>query len=323
MMIKINNLHFYSVCGVLSLAGIAQAQTFPVRPVRFVVPFAPGGTIDIIGRLVAPSMSKALGQNIIVEDRPGGGTVVGTELVARAPADAHTLLLMGPSYTINLFARKLPYDTQKDFTGVARLVANPLLFSVHPSLPVRTPKDLVALARSKPGELTYGTASPTGPQRMAGEIFKSMAKVDMINVPYNGGAPATIAVIGGHTTILVGNVSEAMPFVTSGKLRPIAVTTLQRSEVMKDVPTFHESGFSGYEVLNWFGAVMRSAAPKAAIDRLSAEFARSLELPEVKTGLSKIGLYSVYLNADQYNAYLREQFRINEKMVKDIGLRME
>jgi tripartite-type tricarboxylate transporter receptor subunit TctC len=248
---------------------------------------------------------------------------VGTELVARAPADAHTLLLMGPSYTINLFARKLPYDTQKDFTGVARLVANPLLFSVHPSLPVKTPKDLVALARSKPGELTYGTASPTGPQRMAGEIFKSMGKIDMINVPYNGGAPATIAVIGGHTTILVGNVSEAMPFVTSGKLRPIAVTTLQRSEVMKDVPTFHESGFTGYEVLNWFGAVTRSAAPKAAIDRLSAEFARSLELPEVKTGLSKIGLYSVYLNADQYNAYLREQFRINEKMVKDIGLRME
>ncbi len=306
-----------------ALFGTAHAQNFPVKQVRFVVPFAAGGTIDIIGRLLAPQVTKALGQQVIVEDRPGGGTVIGTDLVARAPADGHTLLLMGPSYTINLYARKLPYDTVNDFAAVARLAANPLLFSVHPSLPVRTPKDLVALAKKKPGELTYGTASPTGFQRLAGERFKLLAKIDIVNVPYQGGAPAAIAVMGGHTTILFGNISEAAPFVTAGRLRPIAVTSLERSDTMKDVPTMHESGFPGYEATNWFGAVTRSGSPKTAVDRMSVEFQRALETPEVKAGLTKLGLYNAYLNPDQYTAFLRGEFQANEKTVRETGMRME
>ena len=298
-------------------------QTFPSKQVRFIVPFAAGGTIDIIGRLLSPSMSKTFGQQIVVEDRPGGGTVIATELVVRAPADAHVLLLMGPSYTINLFARKLPYDTERDFAAIARLAANPLLFSVHPSLPVRTPKDLVALARAKPGELTYATASPTGFQRLAAEQFKLLAKIDIVNVPYQGGGPAAIAVMGGHTTINLGNVSEAATYVAAGRLRAIAVTSLTRSEVMKEVPTLHESGYPGYEATNWFGAVTRVGAPKASIDRLSSEFARALETPEVKTGLAKSGLYNAYMNPERYDEFLRQQFRANEKTVKATGMRME
>jgi tripartite-type tricarboxylate transporter receptor subunit TctC len=300
-----------------------SAQPFPSRQLRFVVPFAAGGTIDIIGRLLSPSMGKALGQQIIVEDRPGGGTVIATELVARAPADAHVLLLMGPSYTINLFARKLPYDTERDFAAIARLAANPLLFSVHPSLPARNTKELVALAKAKPGELTYATASPTGFQRLAAEQFKLLAKIDIVNVPYQGGGPAAIAVMGGHTSINFGNVSEAAPYVAAGRLRAIAVTSLARSDVMKDVPTLHESGYPGYEATNWFGAVTRTGAPKSSIDRLSAEFVRALETPEVKTGLTKSGLYNAYLNPERYDAFLREQFRANEKTVKATGMRME
>ena len=315
-------LQTLAVCSAM-LAGAAHAQNFPSKQVRFVVPFAAGGTIDIIGRLLAPSMGKALGQQIIVEDRPGGGTVIATELVARAQPDAHVLLLMGPSYTINLFARKLPYDTERDFVGIARLAANPLLYSVHPSLPVRTPKELVALARSKPGELTYATASPTGFQRLAAEQFKLLAKIDIVNVPYQGGAPAAIAVMGGHTTINLGNVSEAATYVAAGRLRAIAVTSLTRSDVMKEVPTLHESGYPGYEATNWFGAVTRAGAPKASIDRLSSEFARALETPEVKTGLTKSGLYNAYLNPEQYAEFLRQQFRANEKTVKATGMRME
>lgn len=315
-------------CGVL-LAGIAHAQApaggdaFPSKTLRYIVPFVAGGTIDIIGRQLAPVMIKTLGQQIVVENRPGGGTVIATELVARAPADAHTLLLMGPSYTINLFARKLPYDTERDFVGIARLAANPLIFTVHPSLPARNVKELVALARAKPGELTYATASPTGFQRLAMEQFRLRAKIDVVNVPYQGGAQATIAVMGGHTSINVGNVSEAAPHVDSGRLRAIAVTSLQRSDVMKDVPTLHESGYAGFEATNWFGAVTRAGAPKASIDRLSAEFARALDAPEVKSGLNKLGLYSAYLNSDQYNEFLRQQFRANEKIVKLTGMRME
>ncbi len=300
-----------------------SAPPFPSRQIRFVVPFAAGGTIDIIGRLLAPSMGKVLGQQIVVEDRPGGGTVIATELVARAPADAHVILLMGPSYTINLFARKLPYDTERDFAGIARLAANPLLFSVHPSLPARSMKELVTLAKTKPGELTYATASPTGFQRLAAEQFKLLSKIDIVNVPYQGGGPATIAVMGGHTTINFGNVSEAAPYVAAGRLRAIAVTSLTRSDVMKDVPTVHESGYPGYEATNWFGAVTRVGAPKSSIDRLSAEFARALDTPEVKSGLTRAGLVNAYLNAGQYEEYLRQQFRANEKTVKATGMRME
>ncbi len=320
-----------AVASALMCAGGVHAQTpstgsgqaFPKKQLRFIVPFAAGGTIDIIGRLLSPSMGKALGQQIVVEDRPGGGTVIATELVARAPADAHVILLMGPSYTINLFARKLPYDTERDFTGIARLAANPLLFSTHPSVPARSLKELVSLARSKPGELTYATASPTGFQRLAAEQFKLLSKIDIVNVPYQGGGPAAIAVMGGHTTINFGNVSEAAPYVAVGRLRAIAVTSLVRSDVMKDVPTVHESGYPGYEATNWFGAVTRVGAPKTSIDRLSAEFARALESPEVKSGLTKNGLNNAYLNPERYDEFLRQQFRANEKTVKATGMRME
>lgn len=306
-----------------AIARGADAQGFPVRPVRLVVPFAAGGTIDIIARLVAPHITKALGQNVLVDDRPGGGTAVGTDLVARSPADGHTILLIGPSFTINLFAReKLPYDTVREFTGVARLAMNPLLFSVHPSLPVKTPAELIALARSRPGELTYATASPTGSQRLAGEKFRAMAKVDILNIPYSGGAPAAVAVLGGHTTILLGNVSEAAPFVAHGRLRPIAVTSLTRSDVMKHVPTLDESGLKGYEVINWFGAVTRSSAPAAAIERMSTEFARALEAPDVKERLTSLGLSAATQNSERFNAFLTAEMQSNEKIVRAANIRM-
>ena len=308
---------------ILMIAGTAAAQTFPSRPVRLIVPFAAGGTIDIIARVLSPHLTKALGQNVLVDDRPGGGTAVGTDLVARSPADGHTILLIGPSFTINLYAReKLPYDTVRDFTGVARLAMNPLLLSVHPTVPVKSVRELIALARSRPGELTYATASPTGSQRLAGEKFRAMAKVDILNVPYSGGAPASVAVMGGHTTILLGNVSEAAPFVAQGRLRPIAVTSLTRSDVMKDVPTLHESGLTGYEVINWFGAVTRSSAPPAAIERMSAEFARALEVQEVKERLASLGLSAATLKVGEFNAFLKSEMQSNEKIVRAANIRM-
>jgi len=305
-------------------AGPAAAQWVPVKPVRMVVPFAAGGTIDIIGRLLSQPLSRALGQNVIVDDRPGGGTVIGVDIVARAPADGHTLLLMGPSFTINPFARsKLPYDTAQDFTGIARLAANPLLFSVHPSLPAKTPRELIALARAKPGELTYGTASPTGFQRLAGEKLRAAAGIDIVNVPYQGGGPAAVAVMGGHTTILLGNVSEAAPFVAFGKLRGIAVTSLERSAIMPAIPTLHESGFPGFEAINWFGAVGRTSMPAAAIERLSVELLRALDAPEVRDGLLRLGLYAAALNPQDFNAFLRAEMQANEKVVRAANIRMD
>jgi tripartite-type tricarboxylate transporter receptor subunit TctC len=305
-------------------APLAPAQEFPAKTVRLLVPFPPAGAVDILGRALAQPMGKALGQNVIVENRPGGNTVIGAELVARAPADGHTVLLMAPSFTINQFVRsKLPYDTVRDFTGVTLIASGALLIAVHPSLPAKSTKELVALARAHPGQLTYATASIIGGQRLAGELFKDAVKVDIVNVPYNGGAPATMAVVGGHTSMLVTNIIEAAPQVIAGKLRGIAVTTIKRSEVLPQVPTVAEAGFAGFDAGNWFGAVVRSGTPRPAIDRLNAEIARGLQLPEVRDTLLKQGLTPAPMSPEQFNSFLRVEMERTGRIVKTLNLKID
>ena len=305
-------------------APLAHAQDFPAKTIRLIVPFPPGGAVDILGRSLGPPMTKALGQSVIVENRPGGNTVIGAELVARAPADGHTVLLMAPSFTINPFVRsKLSYDTFRDFTGVTLIASGALIIAVHPSLPVRNVKELVALAKSKPGELTYATASIIGGQRLAGELFKDAAKAEITNVPFNGGAPATMATVGGHTSMLVTNIIEAAEQVKAGKLRGVAVTTIKRSEVLPQVPTVAESGYPGFDAGNWFGAVVRSGTPKAAIDRLSAEIGRGIELPEVREALIKQGLSPAPMTPDQFNEYLRKETERTGRIVQKLNLKLQ
>lgn len=305
-------------------AQLAPAQEFPAKTIRLVVPFPPAGAVDVLGRALAQPMGRALGQTVLVENRPGGNTVIGAEIVARAPADGHTLLLMAPSFTINPFVRsKLSYDTNRDFTGVTLIASGALIIAIHPSLPARNVKELVALARAHPGKLTYGTASIIGGQRLAGELFKDIAKVDIVNVPYNGGAPATMAVVGGHTSMLVTNIIESAEQVKAGKLRGIAVTTIKRSEVLPQVPTVAESGFPGFDAGNWFGAVARSGTPKAAIDRLNAEIARALEQPEVRDTLLKQGLTPAPQSPEQFNAFLRSETERTGRIVKMLNLKLE
>lgn len=243
---------FY-VCGglLLGILPAVHAQTFPSKPVRIIAPFPPGAGTDTIARTLAGPLTKSLGQSIVVENRPGGGTVVGTEVASRAPADGHTLLIIANSFTINPAVRsKLPYDALKDFAALARIASTPMILAVHPSVPVKTIKELIALARARPGELTYATSGAGTGHHLAGETFKSLARIDMIHVPYQGGAPATTAVLGGHTSVLLVNVLSAAPHVAVGRLRPLAVTALERTEVFKDVPTVAESGFPGFETHN-------------------------------------------------------------------------
>ena len=304
-------------------AGGVVAQEFPSKNVRLVAPFPPGGTVDIIARMLAPSLSRAWGQNVIVENRAGGNTVIGAELVVRAPADGHTLLLMASSFTINPLVRSnMPYDTLKDFTGVTRLASNPLVISIHPSLPAKSVKELVALARARPGELTFATASIIGGQRLAMERFREAAGIDLVNVPYNGGAPAAIAVMGGHTSMLIANISETAPHIASGRLRGIAVTSLTRSDNLPEVPTIAESGYPGFEALNWFGAVARSATPRAVIERLSADIARSLQLPEVNDILGKEGLAPAATSPQEFDAVMQNEMRRFERVIRTLKLKM-
>jgi tripartite-type tricarboxylate transporter receptor subunit TctC len=309
---------------LLGIPMAVHAQTFPSKPVRLVVPFPAGGALDTIARILVPPLSRALGQNVIVDNRPGGGTVIATEMVARSPADGHTLLLMANSFTINPAVRsKLPYDALRDFAGVSRLATVPVIFSVHPSVPAKTFKELIALARARPGELTYATAGPGTNQHLIGEMLKSMAGIDINHVPYQGGAPATMAVMGGHTSVLIINVTESGPHIQAGKLRALAVTSLERSVDFKEVPTVAESGFPGFEAITWFGAVAPAATPRDAINRLNADIVRALQLPEVRNGLGKLGLSAAGTSAEEFDAFIRSELRRNEKVARASNLRID
>jgi tripartite-type tricarboxylate transporter receptor subunit TctC len=309
------------IAGVVTAFVIhaAAAQDFPSRPVRLVIPFPPAGTTDMIGRSLVPPLSKAFGQSVVIENRPGANTVIGAELVARAPADGHTLLFMAPSFTINPFVQaRLPFDPLKDFAGITRLVYNPLIICVHPSLPVRNVKELVALARSRPGQLTWAVSSIIGGGRIGGEMFKDAAKIEMTVVPYGGGAPALTAVLGGHTSMLIGNVLDCSTQVASGKIRAIAVTSATRSHTLPDVPTVAESGYPGFEALNWFGAVVRSGTPRSVIDRLSAEIGRALGLPEVNDVLSRVGMTPAPMSPAEFDAVIQREMETNGRIIRKL-----
>ena len=314
------------ICAALLVAIplAAHSQTYPSKPLRLIAPFPAGGPLDTIARTLAQPLSRAFGQNVLVDNRPGGTGVIGADLVARAPADGYTLLLIGSAFTISPAVRpKLPYDTLKDFAGVARIASNPMLVAVHPSLPVTTLKELVALARARPGQLTYATSGSASPFHLAMETLKILAKADMIHVPYQGGAPATMATLGGHTSVVVVSVSAAVPHAVAGKLRAIAVTSLMRSHVLKDVPTVAESGFPGFDISQWFGAWVPAATPKEAVNRLGAEIVRASQLPEVRESLGKLGLSAAVMGPEQFDAFFRAEIRRYEKIARELNLKID
>ena len=323
-MFKNNYLHIHLAVLSMVIAQAASAQEYPTRPIRVIVPFPPAGVVDVLARVLAPPLTKSLGQNIVIENRAGANTVIGTELAFRAPADGYTVLFMATSFTVNPFAHaKLPYDTLKDFSGVTRLIHNPLIFCAHPSLPAKNMKELVALAKARPGQLTWGVASILGGGRIAGELFKDVANIDIVNVPYGGGAPAVISAIGGHTSMLVGNVLDCVQHIPNGKLRGIAVTSLKRSESLPNVPTIAESGWPGFESLNWFGAMVRAGTPRPIVERLSSDIGKALQSPEVRDVLGKQGMNVGNMNPEQYDAYIRNEMTRNEKILKKLNLKLD
>lgn len=313
------------VCvALLTGSPSAHAQTYPSKAIRIIAPFPPGAGTDTLARTLAGPLTRAMGQNIVVENRPGGGTVVGTEVAARAPADGHTLLIIANSFTINPAVRsRLPYDARKDFAGVARLASTPMVFAVHPAVPAKSMRELMALARARPGEITYATSGAGTGHHLAGELFKSLAKIDLIHVPYQGGAPATMAVVGGHTSVLLVNVLSVAPHVESGRLRALAVTSPQRVDTLKGVPTVAESGIPGFDTSIWFGSVVPAATPKEAVNRLSSEILRALQLPEVKDVITRVGLTPAGLAAGEFETFLRGELQRNEKIARAVGLKID
>src|SRR3954464_13900533 len=302
---------------LFAVSGIAAAQEYPNRPVRLVVPFPPGGINDIVGRVVAQHLGDRLrqpvivgqhlgdrlGKQVIVENRGGAGGVVGHEFVANAPKDGHTLLIVSLAGAVNPWLYALPYDPVKSFAPVAMLVAAPNVVVVNPGLPVNSIKELVALAKAKPGELQYASSGVGTFLHLAGELFKITADVDILHIPFRGAGPALIDVVAGHTKAAFGSVTSSIPHIRAGKLKPLGVGSLTRSATLPEVPTVMETGVPGYEAANWIGLVATGGTPEPIVARLHKEISEVMALPEVQKLFAAEGADIVHLSTPQFAAY--------------------
>lgn len=271
--------------------GNAPAQEFPARPVRLIVPQSPGGSTDVVARAVASRMTESLGQNVIVDNRPGAGSLNGTELVAKAAPDGHTVLVVAASFTINPAVRKkLPFDPERDFTPVTQLVTLPHILVLHPSVPATSVKEFIALAKSKPGVLNYGISGIATSTHMAGELFMHMTGIQMVSIPYKGGAPGMTALLGGQIQLYFATISTAIPHIRSGKLRALAVTTAKRSVAAPEFPTIEEAGVPGYEHASWVGMLAPAGVPRNILSKLNAESAKAVQSQDIRALLLRDGL---------------------------------
>ena len=310
--------------GVFALA--AQAQTFPTKPVRIIVAFPPGGGTDIVARVMAPKLAEAWsGQQAIVENRAGASGVIGTEGAARSAPDGHTWLLgtMG-NLTVNqhLYA-KMPVDPQRDLTALTQVVAVHFVMVAHPSLPAKNVKDVIALARARPGQINYSSSGPGGAPHLGGELLKSMTGISIAHIPYKGSGPSFVDLLAGQVSLTFDSLLQALPYIKAGRLRAIAVLGPKRSPLLQDVPTVAESGVPGYELTNWFGLVVPAATPKDLIARLYGDVSKVLAQAEVRDRIQSMGADVIGSTPDQFAAFMRGETAKWAKVVKEANIRAE
>ncbi len=309
-----------------SLAGgVLCAQSYPTRPIRFVVPFAPGGPTDILARAVGQKLTEAFGQTIVIENRGGAGGNIGAELVARSPADGYTMLMGATStHAINpSLYHKLGFDPVKDFVPVSLVANTPSLLAVHPALPVRTIKDLIALAKARPGQLTYASAGNGSSNHLAGVLLSMMAGIDLVHVPYKGSGPALVDVISGQVPMMFNNTASVMPHVTAGKLRAVALASLERSALLPDIPTVAESGLPGFEVRSWHGVFVPAGTPRDVVNRLSTEIVRAVRAADVKSRLNAQGVELVGSSPEEFAEFVKKELAKWAKVVRQSGARAD
>ena len=313
------------VVAAIASAQLANAQEYPTKPIRMVVPFPPGGFSDVFARIIGGKMNQSWGQQVIVDNRTGAGGNIGTDIVAKSPADGYTLV-MGTigTHAINatLFS-KLPYDPIRDFAAVAFVVAADGLLVVHPSLPVRTTKELIALARRKPGALTYASAGAGTTSHLAGELLKSMTKTDITHVPYKGNVPAITDLLSGQTAMLFATLPTVLPQVQANRLRPLAVLGKTRSAAIPDMPTLAEAGLTGFEVSNWTGVFVPAGTPTGIVTKLNNEIVRVMRLPEVQERLPRQGLTFTPGTPQQFAAFVQSEKDKWGALVKAVGVKAD
>jgi len=310
---------------VLIIATAASAQSYPDKSVRMVVPFAAGaGSNDIMARLVAQKLSDELGQQFVVDNRPGASGIIGTDIVAKAPPDGYTVLMMSLTFTVNpsLFS-KLPYDTVRDLIPVTMVASAPLMLVVHPSVPAKSVTEFIAYAKANPGKLNFGSGGPGTTPHLAGEMIKTMAGIQVTHIPYKGGAPALTDLVAGQIQFMCENIPGTLPFAKAGKLRALAVTDLKRSPLLPELPTLDEAGLKGYQIVGWNGLFVPAGTPQPIVNRLNAEVVKALALPDVKDRLATLGADAVGDTPQHFAVFIKAEIPKWAKVVKDAGLKIE
>jgi tripartite-type tricarboxylate transporter receptor subunit TctC len=308
----------------LGWAALAAAQTYPAKPIRIVVPQPPGGSTDLVARPLAKHFTEAMGQSVVVENRPGAGSLIGTDLVAKAQPDGYTLLMVAASFTINPSLHKqLPFDPVNDFAPIALLSSFPNLLVVHPSVPVKSVAELIALAKAKPGALNYGSSGVATGTHLSMEMFKHMAGVAIVHVPFKGGPPSVNALVGGQVHVNMATISTAMPHVKSGALRALAVSSSRRAASLPEVPTVAEAGVPGYDYSSWVGLLAPARIPRAIAERLSAESAKGVQAPEIRKILALEGADPVGSTPEDFAALIRREIASWKRIVEAAGIKSD
>ena len=305
--------------------AVASAQNYPAKPIRLIVPYPPGGPTDLVGRSVGQKLTEAWGQQVVVENRAGAASAVGTEVAARAPADGYTLLLgTSAGFCINpALGGKLPYDAERDFAPISLLVINPQILVVHPSLPAHSVKGLVALAKSRPGQINYASVGNASPQHLGMEMLKSMTGIDMVHVPYKGTAPAVTDILAGHVSLMFNSMPSVLPQVFSGKLRGLAVGSAHRSPAAPNIPTVAEAGVPGFEYVTWYGLYAPAGTSREIVTRLHDQIVKMLADPDLARRFASQGAEPLTNTPEELAQYRRAEFQRWRKLIADLKLKVE
>ena len=302
---------------LLALTAGAAADDYPNRQIRLIIPFPPGGSNDVVGRLVARHLSDVLGQQVYVDNRGGAGGTIGTDIASKAAPDGYTLLVISLAHAVNPWLYKLPYDHAKAFVPIGSFGSGTNVLAVNPDLPVHSVQELIALAKQKPGELNYASAGVGSFQHLGGELFKLLAGVDIVHVPFRGGGPAMIDVMGGHTKIVFSSLIQTTPHVKSGQLRALATGGAKRNPVLPDVPTIAEAGVPGYEANNWWGMLAPAGTPPAIVEKLNKAISAALDAPELQQQFAKEGASVVKMAPDEFGKYIEAETAKWGRVVKE------
>ncbi len=319
---------FALTAAIAAQTALAQDKSapdsYPNRPVRFIIPWAVGGATDILGRIVAQKLTERFGQQVIIDNRPGAGAIIGSEILANSAPDGYTMMTANIAHGANPYLhKKLPYDTVKDFAPVTLMVEIPMVLIVHPSVAARSVPEFIALAKAKPGQLVYGTAGNGSANHLAMELFKVSTGTDIVHIPYKGGGPAVVDLVAGQINAMFSTVAMAVPYVRAGKLLAFGISSSKRSAALPDVPTVTEAGVSGAELHEWQGVIVPAGTPQTVIDRLHQEITRMLELGDVRERISGLGADVVASTPTQFAGHIRKELALWSKVVKQAGIRAD